>query len=95
MQLNFAVKIIDLRDAYKKLSLAGATPLIVVEEQGVVDLDAVRQAVLPLIFATHPAIVCLSAGSLKHFTSGSRDGLISPLHFEHRAPSFFATISCH
>ena len=58
MQLNFAVKIIYLRDAYKKLSLAGATPLIVVEEQGVVDLDAVRQAVLPLIFATHPAIVC-------------------------------------
>ena len=94
MQLNFAVKIIDLRDAYKKLSLAGATPLIVVEEQGVVDLDAVRQAVLPLIFATHP-VICLSVGSLKHFTSGSRDGLISPLHFEHRAPSLFTTISCH
>ena len=39
---------------------ARATSLIVVEEEGVIDLDAVRQAVLPLISSTHPVLQCLS-----------------------------------
>ena len=43
----------------KKSFLAGAAPLVVVEEEGVVDLDAVRQPVLPLILLTHP-VLCLS-----------------------------------
>ena len=42
----------------KKSFLAGAASLVVVEEEGVVDLDAVRQPVLPLILLTHPALVC-------------------------------------
>ena len=36
-------------DAGNKLSLS----IVVVEEEGVVDLDAVRQAVLPLLSSTH------------------------------------------
>ena len=67
---------------------AHATSLIVVEEEGVIDLDAVRQAVLPLISSTHPVLQCLSVSwitQILYLRFGG--GLIYPLYVEHRVPT--------
>ena len=53
--------VVELGWVGKNLSLAGAAAaVVVVEEEGLVDLDAVAQAVLPLIPAAH-FVTCLSA----------------------------------